>query len=74
MSGQLQPDPRHPGKHIDPKTGIWPMSEWGNRCSYGFISNSRFGSGQVIPRTNRETTRKWRSLEAQTKEVGRKAL
>jgi hypothetical protein len=27
----------------------------------GFVSNSRFGSGQVIPRTNREVSRKWRA-------------
>lgn len=25
----------------------------------GFIRNERFGSGQVIPGTNREVTRKW---------------
>lgn len=62
MADKLIPDPRHPGKRIDPKTGIWPMSEWGPSTRRGFISNSRFGSGQVIERTNRETTRKWRRL------------
>lgn len=53
-------DPKRPGKHIDPATGIWPISEWGWECARGFISNARFGSAPVIERTNRETTRKWR--------------
>lgn len=30
--------------------------------SRGFVRNSRFGSGQVIPGTNRATTRKWREV------------
>jgi hypothetical protein len=62
MRPDLRPDPKHPGKHIDPSTGIWPISEWGASCYMGFVSNSRFGSGPVIKRTNRETTRKWRKL------------
>lgn len=28
----------------------------------GFVRDSRFGSGQVISGTNRDTTRKWREL------------
>ena len=47
------------GYRIDPKTGIKPIADWGNACYRGFVSDSRFGSGQVIKRTNRETTRKW---------------
>lgn len=53
-------DPKNPAKHINPETGIWPISEWGYGCKRGFVSDARFGSGQVIQRTNRETTRKWR--------------
>ncbi len=60
MADKLIPDPKRPGKHIDPATGIWPMREWGISCQRGFISNSRFGGGQVIERTNRQMTRKWR--------------
>jgi hypothetical protein len=33
----LPPDPAHPGKHIDPTTGIWPMAEWGYECRRGFV-------------------------------------
>lgn len=51
-------DPKHPGKHLDPATGIWPLAEWGNSCYQGFIANSRFGSGQVIKR-NPQTFRRW---------------
>jgi hypothetical protein len=59
----LPPDPRRPGKHIDPSTGIWPISEWGGACQRGFVSDARFGPGEtVIKRTNRETTKKWRAL------------
>jgi hypothetical protein len=60
---QLPPDPERPGKHIDPATGIWPISEWGSACYQGFVSDSRFGSARVIKRTNRETTRRWRRIE-----------
>jgi hypothetical protein len=61
---KLIDDPDRPGHHIDPKTGIWPISEWGPSCGRGFVSNARFArsaSEQVIQRTNRETTRKWRT-------------
>ena len=44
---------------VDPETGIRPMDQWGNACYQGFVSDARFGSGQVIKRTNRNTTRKW---------------
>lgn len=30
--------------------------------SKGFVRNSRYGSGPVIPGTNRDITRSWRSL------------
>lgn len=53
-----EPKPDHP--KIDPATGIKPISEWGSSCHRGFISDSRFGSGQVIKRTNRDVTRRWR--------------
>jgi hypothetical protein len=54
------PDPKCPGKHIDPTTRIRPTSEWGAWCERGFVSNARFSStDRVIPRTNRQTTRKW---------------
>jgi hypothetical protein len=55
-------DPRHPNKRLDPRTGIQPISEWGPACRRGFVSNERFGAGQVVPRTNRASTRKWRKL------------
>jgi hypothetical protein len=48
---------------IDPATGIWPIAEWGAACGRGFVSHPRFGADQVIPRTNRATTRKWRKLD-----------
>jgi hypothetical protein len=62
----MQEDPRRPGKHIDPETGIWPIKEWGYSCAMGFVSDSRFAGGtgtQVIKRTNRDVTRKWRELK-----------
>lgn len=56
---QMPIDPRRPDKHIDPETGIWPISEWGSECTRGFVSDERFGHGQmVIKRTNRSQTRK----------------
>ena len=73
---QLIPDPNHPGKHIDPETGIWPISEWGTECARGFVGNARFARGneKVIQRTNRETTRKWRKVaERQELEFGKRA-
>jgi hypothetical protein len=59
----MPPDPRHPGKHINPETGIWPTCEWGYECQRGFISDQRFGSGQVIKRTSRGVTRRWGQSE-----------
>ena len=59
----MPPDPKRPGKHINPETGIWPICEWGYECMRGFVSNSRFGAGQVIERTNRNKTRAWRKLQ-----------
>jgi hypothetical protein len=58
-------DPNHPGKHIDPATGIWPISEWGSECGRGFVSDARFARGgeRVIKRTSRAVTRKWRGKE-----------
>lgn len=50
---------KEPVRRIDPKTGIKPIADWGNACYQGFVSDSRFGSGLVIKRTNRATTRKW---------------
>lgn len=41
-----------------------PIAEWGSECGRGFVSDSRFSSSdQVIPRTNRNTTRKWRGVK-----------
>ena len=48
------------GDSIDPETGIAPISEWGNHCARGFVSDARFGPGNVIERTNRDVSRKWR--------------
>jgi len=36
-----------------------------HQCTHlarGFVSDSRFGGGQVIKRTNRQSTRKWRKV------------
>jgi hypothetical protein len=54
----MPPDPRHPGKHINPETGIWPTCEWGYECQRGLISDQR--SGQGIKRRNGNATRRWR--------------
>jgi len=56
----LIPDPYHPGKHIDTSTGIWPISEWGNECDCGWVSDARFARGaqdSVIKRANRSKTK-----------------
>jgi hypothetical protein len=65
-SGELKEDPRCPEKHIDPRTGIWPMAEWGTECARGFVSDARFdrGGDRVIKRTSRSTTRKWRRTKS----------
>ena len=55
--GMLQRELRN--LDIDPETGIRPISKWGDACRRGFVSDSRFGSGPVIKRTNREVTRRW---------------
>jgi len=59
---------KDPQQHtIDPKTGIWPISEWGYECARGFVRDARFSAtDQVIPGTNRDTTRKWRKLQQAT--------
>lgn len=49
-------------------TGIWPVCECGWESARGFVSDSRFGAGQVIQRTNRDVTRKWRAGEFSRKE------
>jgi hypothetical protein len=54
---------------IDPQTRILPIGEWGAACGRGFVSDPRFGANQqVIPRTSRATTRKWRKLDARAGE------
>lgn len=50
------------GKHVDLATGIWPIHEWGNAATRGFVRDPRFGGGQVIKGTNRATTKKWRRV------------
>lgn len=35
----------------------------GNCLGRGFVSDSRFGSGDVIKRTNRNVSRKWRKVQ-----------
>jgi hypothetical protein len=32
----MRDDPSHPGKHMDPETGIWSIREWGAECGRGF--------------------------------------
>jgi len=61
----LNRTPEHKPHTIDPETGIWPMSEWGSECGRGFVSDSRFSAtDKVIPRTNRNETRKWRAVKS----------
>ncbi len=49
---------------INPETGIRFIRDWGGHCGIGFVSDQRFAGGgeQVIKRTNRTTTKKWRKL------------
>ncbi len=55
--------------HRDPKTGIAPIHEWGWECGRGWVSDSRFGSGTVIARANRDHTREvYRQAERMRKE------
>lgn len=44
-----------------------PISAWGAACGRGFVSNSRFGDGPVITRTNRKSTRAWRKIDSDRK-------
>jgi hypothetical protein len=63
--GRLKKSPlHHPGKPLDPATGIWPMAEWGLECARGFVSDERFNRGgdRVIKRTTRTVTRKYLSV------------
>lgn len=48
------------GFHIDPKTNIRPLHEWGNWCARGFVSDVRFAGSteQVIARNDRSKTKK----------------
>ena len=50
---------------IDPKTGIWPIREWGFECGRGFVSSERFArpGDKVIKRTNRATQRRKRQAK-----------
>lgn len=56
----LPPHPEHPGRHLDPETGIFPIHEWAGECRRGFVSNERFArpGDRVIKRTNRSQQRK----------------
>jgi hypothetical protein len=69
MDESMKDDPNHPGKHIDPQTGIWPICEWGPECRRGFVSSERFArrGDKVIKRTNRNLSRQWRKLDEGTK-------
>ena len=59
MAVDYKPDPLHPGKHINPETGIWPISEWGWSCGRGFVSNERFSTKDaVLKRGNKSEYRK----------------
>ena len=71
-TANLPEDPNHPGRHIDPNTGIWPAAEWGSACQRGFVSCERFArpGDQVIERTNRNTSRKWRKAQNETLDAG----
>ena len=44
-----------------PFSGTEPY-QWGIGCATGFVRDSRFGSGQVIPGTNRTKSRANRRL------------
>ena len=49
----LPPDPKHPGKHLDPATGIWPIAEWGWECQRGLPEETA---------KRRKRSREWRKL------------
>lgn len=40
-NARLKDDSRHPGKHIDPETGVWPIGEWSGECGRGLPGNAR---------------------------------
>ncbi len=58
----MKEDPKHPGKSIDPATGIWPIWQWGYECQRGSVRHERFdrGTDRVIAGTNRASQKKWR--------------
>ncbi len=58
----MKEDPKHPGKRIDPATGIWVIADWCFECQRGFVRHERFdrGTDRVIAGTNRASQRKWR--------------
>lgn len=64
----MKDDPRHPGKHIDPATGIWPIAEWGWECQRGFVRDDRFArpGDRVVKPTIRKRSRQWRRLKRPT--------
>jgi hypothetical protein len=37
---KLPPHPAAPGKHTDPKTGIFPVHEWGPECGRGIPNDA----------------------------------
>ncbi len=51
LHGERQPP-------ANPEPGISPIGEWGNDCARGWVRDERFGPGQVIKGTNRNSTRK----------------
>lgn len=63
---EMPADPRNPGKHINPATGIWPTAEWTGHCHFGFVRDARFGPGQVIKGTSRDKSRKLRQSPSTT--------
>lgn len=42
----MPPDPRHPGKHINPETGIWPACEWGYECQRDLFPTRASAAGR----------------------------
>ena len=49
---------------LDPETGIRKIADWGSACARGFVSNARYSpTDNVIPRTNRNISRKWRAVD-----------
>ncbi len=49
----------------------WARPPWRSvHMGQGFVSDSRFGSDQVIKRTNRDVTRKWRAVGERIEAAG----